>query len=463
MSHTCLAGVGRADLTPPMGLEMCGYGPHLKRKGLEVRDPLAARALLVSDGEQKVLFLTCDLIGLDEPAIEGIRRAIESELGVPSSHILVACSHAHSCPATMFTVAWGKMDEAYMASLPARCLEAARAASNSLEPARIGYRRQRIHGVGVNRVQPDFGPLDPAAQLLRVDRASGKPLALLFNFGAHPVVRYPFTWRISADWPGVCSRLVSDAFDGAETLFLLGPCGNINGNQMDFSRNDSDRSHWLCDERVEDTARSLFQQIARPLKTLETVPEVRLQAAHRRISFPQEFPDTESLKRFIAENQKALEETGIEEGRDLRDIQEDEPEAHARWRRLRFQVDHATHRLRQAQEKRPPWRSIPLEVLKVGPAAFVSWPGEIYVELGIELRQRSPVPMTFVASLAGGSIGYVVTPAVYESQGRPNQFGPYEGIMAATIYGHYQYRPECGPLLIQHTLDTLQGLVSDGR
>lgn len=459
MSSRCLAGVGKVDITPPLGLEMCGYGAHLKRKCLEVLDPLEARALLLSDGNEKALFLTCDLVGLDEPVVDGIRRAIESEMGVPSDHILLACSHTHSGPATMFTIAWGKMDDGYMASLPGRFLEAARQAASSLQNARVGFRRQRIYGVGVNRVQPDFGPLDPSVQLMRIDDASGKTLAIVFNFGAHPVVRYPFTWKGSADWPGKCSRELSDLFGGAEVLFLLGPCGNINGNRMDFSRQETERSHWQCDDRVEETARTLLQQVARPLKTIETSTEASIRTMNRRVCLPQEVPDADALKRFIAENQKRVEETGVKEGRDLREVQEQEPEAHARWRRHQFQVDHAAHRLKFVEEKRPGWRSAPVQVLKVGPAAFVSWPGEIYVELGVELRQRSPIPMTFVASMAGGSVGYVVTPAVYESQGRPNQFGLYEGIHAPYIYGHFQYRPDCASVLIEHTLGMMLEMV----
>jgi hypothetical protein len=455
MSTQCFAGTGRSEITPPFGLEMCGYGPHLKRKCFEVRDPLFARALLLSDGQERALILTCDLIGLDEPICQAARKAISAEMGISPERIFIACSHTHSGPATMFTIAWGELDNPYINSLPGALLAAAKRADSGLREARIGFRRQRVEGVGRNRVLPEIGLLDPAAQLMRVDDLSGKPIAVVFNFGAHPVVRYPFTWRLSADWPGVCAREIARAFDGAEALFLLGPGGNINGHYVDFARDDVERRHSECDARVEETGLSLFRQIEPAIRELKCEDRLEIRSLSKRVVLPQEWHDPEDLKRYIEANRKLLEETGIKEGRDLRDIQTNEPPEHAKWRGLRFNVDWAAYRLKLIEAKTPCFRSVPVQALKLGSAAFVAWPGEIYVDLGIEVRQRSPIRMTFVASMAGGSIGYVATPAAYESQGRANQFGYYEAINASRLYGHFQYRPNVSRVLIEHTLQML--------
>ena len=45
--------------------------------------------------------------------------------------------------------------------------------------------------------------------------------------------------------------------------------------------------------------------------------------------------------------------------------------------------------------------------------AWVALPGEIFVELGQAIKQRSPFPTTVVVELANGAIGYVPNQAAY--------------------------------------------------
>ena len=49
-----------------------------------------------------------------------------------------------------------------------------------------------------------------------------------------------------------------------------------------------------------------------------------------------------------------------------------------------------------------------MQVIALGnEVAWVSLPGEIFTELGLEIKQDSPFPQTIVAELANGSIGYI--------------------------------------------------------
>jgi hypothetical protein len=118
-------------------------------------------------------------------------------------------------------------------------------------------------------------------------------------------------------------------------------------------------------------------------------------------------------------------------------------------------VDWAAHQLKLLDEA-PPAVQVPLQVLRVGPAAIVAWPGEIFVELGLEVRQRSPVGPTFVASFANGNVGYIPTEAAYESQGKPHEFGRYPTRITPHIYGRMPFRPEAGRILVEATLRLLE-------
>lgn len=58
------AGFGKTLLTPPLGVELAGYGYYLQRQAKYVLDPLYARAVLLEDGARRALMVSCDLLGL---------------------------------------------------------------------------------------------------------------------------------------------------------------------------------------------------------------------------------------------------------------------------------------------------------------------------------------------------------------------------------------------------------------
>ena len=207
-------------------------------------------------------------------AVQEIRR----QCGVPEERILIAASHTHSGPGVQLMIGFGERDANYLDTLPGKLARVSIQARAAAGPAKVGACRQRIHGIGINRDQPSLGPLDTAAQLLRVDRTDGTPLAVAFNFGAHPVVRYPYTSRISADWPGLVSAYLKVSMPPAIALFLQGCLGNINAHQMTFETKDVGTQQKVCDMRTGDVAMRLGDQLLPGLRATETVPQAELRA-----------------------------------------------------------------------------------------------------------------------------------------------------------------------------------------
>lgn len=72
--------------------------------------------------------------------------------------------------------------------------------------------------------------------VIRFDRPDGRPLALLFHYGCHPLLGVP-DGRVTANFPGIACRRIEEALgEGATALFLQG-CGGdvIELNFKDFS------------------------------------------------------------------------------------------------------------------------------------------------------------------------------------------------------------------------------------
>lgn len=460
---TLAAGAGRIDITPPMGVEMCGYGPFEKRQCTEVLDPLYVRALWLDIDDQPLVIVTADLCSVDLSMRNGLAAIVEREYGVEPDRLLLVATHTHSGPATQYLIAWGEPDDAYVKSLPEQMAAAVRLARESAAPARLGATRQRVIGIGHNREQPAFGPLDPSTQLARIDRLDGSPLAALFNVGAHAVTRYPYTSRISADWPALAQAHLSAELGGAEIFFLQGCCGNINGHLMTFGRTDVVNDQLVADMRAGDLAQRLCTQILPALEAIETADAARLDAVLHVAKLPCVLPDRDELLGIIAANEAVAAQQDYDAFPPLNQRLTSETEADRQWRSARFAVDAARRQLDLLDQGDTTADAL-IHLIRLDEMLIVGWPGEIYVELGLELRQRSPVPLTFVASFANDNVGYIPTPAAYESQGRPHAFGVYPTTSTPRIYGNLPFGPDVGTVLVQETLAAIEqhGMAADG-
>ncbi|MEJ7605645.1 MAG: hypothetical protein WKF37_05130 [Bryobacteraceae bacterium] len=50
-----------------------------------------------------------------------------------------------------------------------------------------------------------------------------------------------------------------------------------------------------------------------------------------------------------------------------------------------------------------------LQTLRIGELGIAAIPAEVFVEIGLDVRKRSPFPQTFTISLANGGYGYLPT------------------------------------------------------
>lgn len=204
-------------------------------RSVPVNDPCFAKALFLKDGVTSVVLVTIDAV-----AIGGIGRIgngfladLRRELGGLASEVIVNASHCHGIVRT---------------DLQDLVLEAVRAATRNLVPVRAGAgvgsekrisenRRmflkdgtqadmRRAYAMPSDREVLRTGPIDPQIGLLRLDRDDGTPLAVIYQFACHPIMNPPGRGS-SADFPGAASKVIEDA-TGAMAFFVQGCGGDIN-------------------------------------------------------------------------------------------------------------------------------------------------------------------------------------------------------------------------------------------
>ncbi len=230
------AGVARVTITPPIGAILTGF-PDPRRRAAFERDPLYATALVLSDGGQRIVVLSCDTQYIHPSVADDVRATVEEMTGIGRAHVMICCSHTHSGPAAYAHPEAAPIDRAYVNNLRFLLSGAVVAAVAELRPVQLAWGTANTWA-GVNRreVRSDgrvvlghnpAGPVDPELGVLRVDTHDGRPLAVLVNYACHPVVLGGESRAISADYVGHMRSAVEAATKGA-VLFVQGACGDIN-------------------------------------------------------------------------------------------------------------------------------------------------------------------------------------------------------------------------------------------
>lgn len=240
------AGVARVDITPPPGLPMYGYFERIKNSRLSTGtlDPLYARVLILEAGQKRLALVTLDLgRTFSQSLFDKLRRAAAQQDGI--SFLIVTASHTHSGPDILDAYPGGHVPEWETAALQkienaigtacSRMAAAKLGVGYSRRKVYIGYNRREVHADGSvtmlwsNPSKTPTEPLDSTVSVLRVDRADGRPLAILVGYACHPVILGPDNLEYSADYPGAMIKTVEKAFDGKPACFFLqGAAGDIN-------------------------------------------------------------------------------------------------------------------------------------------------------------------------------------------------------------------------------------------
>lgn len=192
-------GFGEADLTPELGKKavyLAGFGQN--RKATKVHDPITARAVVMADGDEKIAFVSVDVVGLFLPSAERVRAKLPG-----FKYVLVSATHNHEGPDTLGL--WGPspvqsgVDPAYLKKVEAGCVDAVNAAEKNRSPAavRIGSARD-ADLVNDNRL-----PVVKHDELVALhfrDPKTDKPLGVLVQWNCHPEALASKNTEITADY-----------------------------------------------------------------------------------------------------------------------------------------------------------------------------------------------------------------------------------------------------------------------
>ena len=215
------AGVYWRSITPPLGVDLCGYGDYADRKAMSGVKSLHAQALVLEQKQQRVALITLDLIGLSEELVRRTQELIEKMAGIPRENVVLACSHTHSGPVTVDLIGSGEPDYDYLSMLSRQIASAVVQACDELEDVNVFSGQATLVGLAKNRAQSD-GAIDTAVQTLELLSSESDCTTVLFAFGCDPVSTPQDDKQLNPDFPARARAILQSEYDDA--LFLQGSC-----------------------------------------------------------------------------------------------------------------------------------------------------------------------------------------------------------------------------------------------
>lgn len=404
MSRQLIAGAASADISPTESAFLFGY-PFVKRYSTGIHDPLLASALYLSDGKSSALFIACDICVVTRQVTTHIRDAISKQTGIAPGNILLSATHTHSGPivgdylSNEADPVVPKADPKYASFMEQRIIQAGAAAFRAAQPAKVGLAIVDATGIGTNRHDP-AGPSDLRVPVLMVKSAdANRNIAAMLVCNMHPTVLHEDSTLVSGDFPGLTRRYLQQPRalgPDCVIVYHMGVAGDQSPRHVTRANTfaEADRLGQILGRGVEKAVGQIQYRFDAPIAVRQTGVDLPLR----------QFPTVDQATKERDEIQRRLE-TLRTNGSPRTQVRTAECDWFGAEETLTLSRAAADGRLaRIAQSVLP----AEVQVIRIGPWTFAAWPGEVFIEFGLQVMRKHPD--TFIITLANGELqGYLVT------------------------------------------------------
>jgi neutral ceramidase len=422
------AGAAVSDVTPtefPVNMP----GGFSANAATSAHDPLFSRALVLEKDGTALALVVVDNLGLSPDTVELAKKSASQRCGLASERVLIASTHTHTGPSSGANERSSAAQVRYRDRLVEGIASSIVNAHAVLRPAAVGSASYPLPEEVFNRrwflkpgkmppnpfgnldqvktnpgTSPDVldhpaGPTDPDVSILSVQDEKRNPLAVFANYALHYVGGSP-KGQISADYFGEFARLLPSRFRAPENFVAMmsnGASGDINNIPFTLSR----------------APREPFEQIR---IVAQKAADAAWQA-HRKIQRYSADVQIAMQEREVTVNYRKPSATDIENARRIVALKDP-----AQIAELPHLAQNYARNILAAAE-RPESLNVKIQALRIGDLAICGLPFEVFVEIGLELKKRSPFLHTVVVGLANGRFGYLPTAGHHELGGYETWLG----------------------------------------
>ncbi|MEQ8671742.1 MAG: neutral/alkaline non-lysosomal ceramidase N-terminal domain-containing protein [Aggregatilineales bacterium] len=402
--------------------------PHTPTTGIHT--DLYCKAVVLSDGQNKIAIVSIDLLGVDQPLLQRIRQTVFERSGLSASQLMLTATHNHSAPVTLDCGFDSDRNREWEMQLIEHIADCVFQASQDLQPVTLSVARQAVQ-IGVNRriatmgrtrmLANNFAPIAPWVDILIIHKLDGNPLTILFSHAAHPVTVHTSSTEFNADFPGYAVQIIRDSLEtGVMPMFMQGCAGDVNVVSLAGGLDEAKRLGTV-----------LGQAVLAGLSHATPIDVNTITIINKEITLPFESLSEEvitALSQRITESYNAMASLDMDE-RTLINQQQ-------------F-VDWA-ERVRHA----PPGLWFQAQGVAFGDQLLmIGMTHELFVAYQLAIQENSPAPHTMVFGYTNGCNGYVPTAEAF-------YLGGYEVDGAPKLFGLPRLLPDCEQIIYE-TIDEI--------
>ncbi len=437
-------GAAEVDVTPPVGYRMAGY--FNERISTGVHDPLQAKAIVMQQGRVTFALVFCDMVGVTLDITSKARSLASKQTGIPVRNIVICATHSHTGPLydgalrdyfhktaveksgtdpqekvdypTFLVEQWIKVIAAAKANLRPAELEAGIAKQDGLSFNRRFWMKNGKVVFNPGRLNPEIvapaGPIDPDVGILLARRmGAAEPFAGMTVFAVHSDTVGGTLF--SADYEYFLQQTLRGTFGpNFISAFGLGTCGDL--NHINVKEADTAKGF----ERAEHIGSTLGQTVVAASKSLTPIAKPQFDSLSTTIRVPLKdvTPEQVTGARAVVDR---LGDTNID-----------------------FLTKVEAVRFMDLAQLGADW-PMEVQVFRLdADTAIVCLPCEIFVELGLQIKQASPFKKTFVVEICNDRPSYVPTQKAFGE-------GSYEVTNA-------RVKPGAGEMLVNTAVSLLKEL-----
>lgn len=417
------------DVTPPLGGYLPGY--YCPRFADDVADRLYSRALVVEDNGNIAAIVSVDTCEVPEEMHEIVTKRIYEYTCISPESVCITSNHTHrGAPVSDSPELNLYADKPYTDVFFRLTADAVILAYKRLKEAKLYFAVDEVHGIAFNRnsVLEDgtyrtnyFGPrkgtlagIDPTLTVIKVE-IDDRPVGAIVNYALHQDTAEPIT-GYTGDYASVISDKLKEEYgNDFVTVFALGTCGDINHHNYDEKSKGIDKlyAHLEIGEIIAGKAIYAMNN-ALPIFGDISVAKQKITVKKR---LTNDEKATEAIKKLIENKTRAFF--------DIRNI--------IYYNSVNITEDYDMY----------------IQVIKIGDVCIYCLPGEIYVNWGLMLKEKSPFSKNILIENCNSFLGYVPTVEAFDDCSNL-----YEIVLCC----HSCLVPEAGQTIVDKAIDIAKTL-----
>ncbi len=401
------------DITPSVPCLLSGHVARSHKESDSILDPIYAKALILSSELGDTLFISLELIEIDDDYLRVFRKRLSEISGIAEQNIQIASIHTHTAPGVIY-VGTIPLNKEYMNYVVEKTAVGIKSAMETEPiPVRVFYgvtesafginRRFRDSRTGAYSMKPNpSGPYDKTVPVVEFRDLKNNTVSIIYNCSVHPTALGVNLYGISADYPGRINKYLKKAFgDCCMPMAVTGSCGDVRPAIV------SSDGKTFVDGTINDIERIGKETAAAIVNILKTAKEAKGKASSVMYTqyVPLEMekaPSKDVLKDMIAHQNERIAAAEIEAAKlsEFERAHEDPV-----WT-LKSDKDWMERMLNRKEEGNFIDAQLSLWVINDSVAVFCV-PGELFTEVGIKIKQLWKKGCALVAGYCNGSMGYM--------------------------------------------------------